>query len=265
VQDAVMTSVLGRTRGPSDGAYARLGAVLGLRVGAVDGIEELPWVEESQETGGRTLADVLPPGVRGGRVALERPAVAVLVVVAALAVLLAGWFAWQARAEPAAAPPAVRVPGVAVGAGPASASAPPATVLVVDVAGRVRHPGLVRLRVGSRVADALAAAGGALPGVDLATVNLARQLADGEQILVGVPGAVVGAASSGGGSAGGTVDLNTATVDQLDVLPGVGPVLAQRIVDWRTAHGRFTSVDQLGQVGGIGPKKLGDITPHVRV
>jgi competence protein ComEA len=138
--------------------------------------------------------------------------------------------------------------------------------MVVDVAGRVRRPGLVRLPPGSRVADAVAAAGGALPGVDLSTLNLARVLVDGEQVLVGIPGtSTPGGAQPGVGGGAGTIDLNTATVDQLDSLPGVGPVLAQRIVDWRTAHGRFTSVDQLGQVGGIGPKKFGDIKPHVTV
>src|SRR5207249_7940121 len=114
--------------------------------------------------------------------------------------------------------------------------------------------------------DALAAAGGVVPGVDLSTLNLARQLSDGEQVLVGLPGVVVGGGAGAVGGAGASpVDLNTATVDQLDGLPGVGPVLAQRIVDWRTAHGRFSSVDDLSQVGGIGPKKLGDIRPHVRV
>jgi len=261
-----MPTPLGHVRGPSDGVSARLGTILGLRIGTADGVEGPPGMREVQDKGGRTLADVLPPGVRGGRVALERPAVAVLGVLSVLAVLLAAWFAWQARAEPAASPPTVRVPGVAVGGSATSTSSSASALLVVDVAGRVRHPGLVRLPAGSRVADALAAVGGALPGVDLATVNLARQLVDGEQVLVGLPGAVVGAASSAGdGPAGAVVDLNAATVEQLDVLPGVGPVLAQRIVDWRTTHGRFASVDELGRVGGIGPKKLGDIRPHVRV
>jgi competence protein ComEA len=238
-------SVPGRGRGQSAEAYARLDAVLGRPL---------------------TVADMLPPAVRGGRFRLDRGAVAALFVVAVAAVALAGWYGWQARAGPAPSPPAVRAVGTEIApSGSASPSAQASALLVVDVAGRVRRPGLVRLPAGSRVADALVAAGGALPGVDLSLLNLARQLADGEQVLVGVAGAPdAGGTASAGASTDG-VDLNTATVGQLDGLPGVGPVLAQRIVDWRTSHGRFTSVDELGQVGGIGPKKLGDIRPHVRV
>ena len=249
-EDGAVPSVLGRGRGQPADAQARLDTVLGRPL---------------------TLGDVLPPAVHGARLRLDRPAVAALAAVAAVAVLVAAWFAWQSRAQSAPSPPAVDVPGTVVGPGPAAASStqasPSATsaLLVVDVAGRVRHPGLVRLPAGSRVADAIAAAGGALPGVDLATLNLARQLADGEQVLVGVPGVTAGGGPSGAGQSAGPIDLNSATVDQLDALPGVGPVLAQHIVDWRTAHGRFTDVDQLSQVGGIGPKKLGDIRPHVRV
>jgi competence protein ComEA len=244
-QDASVPSLLGRGRGRSEQAYARLDALLGPR----------------------TVGDLLPPAVRAGRVGLDRPAAVVLLALAALGVAVAGWFAWQARAEPAIAVPSTQASGSAVGpAATATGTAQPQSLLVVDVAGRVRHPGLVRLPAGARVADALAAAGGTLPGVDLSTLNLARQLADGEQVLVGVAAAALPAGGTGpAGASGAPVDLNSATVDQLDGLPGVGPVLAQRIVDWRTAHGRFSSVDQLSQVGGIGAKKLADITPHVRV
>ena len=137
----------------------------------------------------------------------------------------------------------------------------------MDVVGRVRHPGLVRLPAGSRVDDAVRAAGGAVPGTDLSGLNLARVLVDGEQIAVGISPRVPPASGAGGPSSGGTglINLNSATAEQLDVLPGIGPVLAQRILDWRTQHGRFTSVDQLRQVSGIGAAKYADIRALVTV
>jgi competence protein ComEA len=226
----------------------------------------------------------LPETVRGGRIALDRRSVAALVCVALLGVLVAGFFAWRGSSTEG---PAGRTSLIRTGAAASSpyatgavpSAGPSATVapLVVDVAGRVRRPGLVRLPAGSRVADALLAAGGVLPGVDLATINLARPVVDGEQILVGVG---VGGGSGGGGSGGsggvgagpggasgssGPLDLNAATLAQLEALPGVGPVLAQRILDWRLAHGRFSAVGELREVGGIGAKKFADIEPKVRV
>ena len=143
--------------------------------------------------------------------------------------------------------------------------------MVVDVVGKVRHPGVYRLRGGARVGDALRAAGGPLPAVDLSSLNRARKLSDGEQIAVGVTGAPAAGPSMPAGAAPGSasgsapVDLNTASLEQLDGLPGVGPVLAQRIVDWRTAHGQFASVDQLREVSGIGPSKFDDIRGLVTV
>jgi competence protein ComEA len=122
---------------------------------------------------------------------------------------------------------------------------------------------LTRPPLGSRVGDALRAAGGALPGVDLSSLNLARKLVDGEQVLVGVvppPGAVAGAPAGGG-----LVNLNSATAEQLESLPGVGPVLAQRIVDWRQTHGGFRSVEQLREVSGIGAAKYADLKSKVTV
>jgi competence protein ComEA len=124
------------------------------------------------------------------------------------------------------------------------------------------------------VADAVAAAGGASSGAAPARINLARPLTDGEQVIVPGPDDPVPAADSGSGAAGSgaggsaaaqVVDLNTATPAQLDGLPGVGPVLAGRIVQWRTAHGRFTKVDQLGEVSGIGDTLLSKLRPLVRV
>jgi competence protein ComEA len=153
--------------------------------------------------------------------------------------------------------------GAAAGSGP-GASAP--DVVVVQVVGQVRRPGLVTLPRGSRVADAVAAAGGLVRGGSSGGLNLARALADGEQVVVSPDAvAVTGPSSSDGGAASAVVDLNAATASDLDTLPGVGPVMAGRILDWRTAHGRFTSVDQLREVSGIGARTFERLKPHVRV
>ncbi|MFJ1552300.1 helix-hairpin-helix domain-containing protein [Streptomyces mirabilis] len=157
-------------------------------------------------------------------------------------------------------------PGGAAGAppSPAGSTGSAGTAIVVDVSGKVRSPGLQRLPAGSRVEDALRAAGGVRPGANTEGLNRARLLVDGEQVLVGVPVGVTGPVMGGGSSATGIggsvsgaapaapVSLNTATVDQLDTLPGVGPVLAQHIIDYRTRHGGFRSVDELREVNGIG-------------
>jgi competence protein ComEA len=155
---------------------------------------------------------------------------------------------------------------------PSNGTAPNQTQVVVHVAGKVRRPGLIKAPAGSRVADVLALAGGPLRGVDLTTLNLARQVTDGEQIIVGqsppTPPANAPPAtpSTGGGPSALTpVNLNTATLDQLDALPGVGPVLAQRILDYRTQNGPFTTIDQLQEVPGVGPKKFDSLKPHVRL
>ena len=142
----------------------------------------------------------------------------------------------------------------------------------MHVVGQVRKPGVLRLTVGARVIDALEAAGGPTRDADLARVNLARVLVDGEQLQVpapGDPGPVVGgsAGAPGSGSPASTgatlVSLNTADVAALDTLPGVGPVIAQRIVDWRTQHGRFTTVDELAEVSGIGERLVAQLRPLV--
>jgi competence protein ComEA len=129
--------------------------------------------------------------------------------------------------------------------------------LYVHVVGGVRRPGLYRLPPGSRVADALARAGGTTRRAQTEAVNLAAPVADGEQIVVPRRGAVAPAVN--GGSATGPVHLNTATLEQLDALPGIGPVTAQKILDYRKAHGSFGSVDELDAVSGIGPARLGEL------
>jgi len=187
-------------------------------------------------------------------------------LVAALAAVVAAVGVWRDRPvpEPAPALPLVTAAAARV------PSAPPgeAHEVVISVVGRVARPGLIRLADGTRVADALAAVGGALPGTDLMGLNIARRLSDGEQLLVGVappPGQPVDSPASGTAGRSGPIDLNAATLEQLDGLPGVGTVTAQRIVDWRTAHGHFTSVDQLREVSGIGQARLNQLKKLVRV
>lgn len=146
---------------------------------------------------------------------------------------------------------------------PIRAAAKPAAakLLVVDVTGAVRRPGLYRLRSGSRIDDAIAAAGGATAKGQLAAVNLAAPVADGEQVVVparGAAGTAV-APSAAGSSPSAPLDLNTATAEQLDALPGIGPVTAQKILDYRTAHGPFHSVAELEGVPGIGPGRLAQL------
>lgn len=159
-------------------------------------------------------------------------------------------------------PPALPAASVSEVRDPTGTTAPGGSgSIVISVVGRVASPGLVTLPDGARVADALEAAGGPAPGTNLGGLNLARRLGDGEQIYVGVP-APPGAepppqAAPGGGQPGAArVDLNSASLAALDTLPGVGPVTAQRILDWRTQHGRFASVDQLREIEGIGPTRF---------
>ncbi|WP_406105430.1 helix-hairpin-helix domain-containing protein [Micromonospora globbae] len=225
-----------------------------------------------ESSGGHRLPGpgAFDPGRRGVRV---------LAAVAALVVLGAGFWAWRSRprAEPVpdTAAPAVGT-AVPVAEDVAGSGASPAGELVVAVAGKVRRPGLVRLPAGARLADAVEAAGGALPGVDVALLNPARRVADGELILVGVtappaaagqvPPAPGGApAPTGIPGAGGKLNLNTATLAQLDALPGVGPVLAQRILTHREQHGGFRSVGDLRQVDGIGDARYEQLKDLVTV
>ncbi len=204
---------------------------------------------------------------------------ALLVVAAAFAVQ----HFWTGRTQPVRPPEIVRAaapfeeekgepsrdPGGPTAGGTAAAE------IVVDVSGKVREPGIQRLPAGSRVVDALRAAGGVRPGTNTDGLNRARFLVDGEQVIVGGPvagaGPVSGGTAVGGpvGSAAGAapaapVALNTATVEQLDTLPGVGPVLAQHIIDYRTQHGGFRSVDELREVNGIGDRRFADLRDLVR-
>ncbi|MFE4643094.1 helix-hairpin-helix domain-containing protein, partial [Streptomyces sp. NPDC056730] len=213
------------------------------------------------------------------RCGLEPRTLAALAVVLVVGVILAGHHFWSGRPGTVRAPEnagaAAVIPEVPPETLPAPAPAPvsspsPSARVVVDVSGKVRRPGVLRLAAGSRVADALRAAGGAKPGADLTGLNRARVLMDGEQVLVGgpaPPASGVGAGAAAGGGAGavaGPVSLNAATPEQLDTLPGVGPVLAQHIIDYRGKHGGFRSVDELREVNGIGERRFADLQSLVR-
>ncbi|MCW2684752.1 MAG: Competence protein ComEA-like protein with helix-hairpin-helix repeat region, partial [Blastococcus sp.] len=186
------------------------------------------------------------------------------------ALVLVGW-TWLSRPHVEPAPNGTPVPVSttpelpALPVGEASETSP---TVVVSVVGLVARPGLVTLPTGARVAEAIEAAGGLLADADPASVNLAAVVSDGEQVAVGTPGSAGSAGSAGSGdtgSPGGLVDLNTAGVAELDALPGIGPVLAQRIVDHRSREGAFRSVDQLDDVPGIGPAIAAELAELVRV
>ncbi|WP_078490726.1 helix-hairpin-helix domain-containing protein [Streptomyces scopuliridis] len=203
------------------------------------------------------------------RCGLEPRTLAALAVVLVVGVILAGHHFWSGRPGTVKAPENVGAEAVIPKAPPETLPSPtPSDRVVVDVSGKVRRPGVLRLPAGSRVADALHAAGGAKPGADLTGLNRARVLMDGEQVLVGgpaPPGAGVGTgAANGAPAAAGPVSLNAATPEQLDTLPGVGPVLAQHIIDYRGRHGGFRSVDELREVNGIGERRFADLQSLVR-
>jgi competence protein ComEA len=178
-------------------------------------------------------------------------------VLAALILVLAGLVVAVRLMEPPALESSTELPAPAVtstadaGAGVGRDDGP----VLVHVAGAVRRPGVYRLRAGSRVRDAVRAAGGARPRALLAAVNLAARLADGEQVLLPGPG-VAPVAPGAAAAAGAIVHLNSATAEQLDALDGIGPALAERIAAYRTEHGGFRSVDELADVQGIGPARL---------
>ncbi|MFI0423898.1 helix-hairpin-helix domain-containing protein [Spongiactinospora sp. 9N601] len=228
----------------------------------------------------RPLRETLRSTIAANEVALklDSPKARLLLLLGVVAALAGGLHLWRSQpvAEPLPPPPTGAVRPVALPSSPVSRS-PAAAEVTVHVAGKVRKPGVFTLPEGSRVEDAVAAAGGPKRGVSTDSINLARRLVDGEQIAVGgppvaqahaqVPASASDAPGSPGapGPPGALIDLNTATVEQLDVLPGVGEVLARRIVDYRTTNGGFRTVDQLQEVSGIGDSKFADIKDKVRV
>ena len=256
-----MSSATGSHRArPPDDATRRLDRLLAPR-GPADGIR------------------ATPSSLRRARWSVPASAVVALFVVASVVGV-------AAAVRTAEATPGIPVPArttttaeATVGPAPSPSTAPgggsrPAAgdatgEVVVHVVGAVGAPGLVALPGGSRVADALEAVGGAAADADLTRVNLARLLVDGEQVVVPRPGDPLPAAAPPGAGAaagpGALLDLNTATLDQLDDLPGIGPVLAQRVLDWRSEHGAFTSVAELAEVSGIGDAVLADLEPLVTV
>ena len=225
-----------------------------------------------------TRLSVPPTHLRLGLVHL-----AVVAVVVALGLAVTSWWVVRSEPVPVSAPLPATAPEPASGSSPVGslvdlpsagsdegAPADEGSVVVVDVAGRVRRPGVLELPVGSRVVDAIEAAGGARGGVDLSGLNLARGLVDGEQVLVGPGAAAVGVPGAAGapaapGAPAALVDLNTADQALLESLPEVGPVTAQAILAWREEHGGFTAVQELLEVDGIGPATLETLAPLVTV
>lgn len=296
-----------RTELPAERLQRRLGAVPDIDSHAAsahldpephDPTDDGPDHDEPRDDPNSLLPRWLPDTSRGqgwaDRIRADpgRAGAVALAVIASLAVLVTVFTLIRDRTEPvmsAKLPPVEPVsptnPRSSASPGSPDRSGLP---VVVSVVGLVHTPGLVTLAPGARIADALQAAGGAVDGADTVGLNMARQLGDGEQIVVGlappsgqprVLGSSVGAGTPGPAGTSGTattgpktapktaevLDLNTATVEQLDALPGIGPVTAAAIVAWRQRNGRFTSVDQLADVDGIGPARLDKLRNLVRV
>jgi competence protein ComEA len=208
-----------------------------------------------------------PPSWRERLDLLARPpkATPAQITVAAVGVVALAVVAWLVLREPPGPPPEEALPR----AHPAAATSITSADVVVHAAGAVRSPGLYHLPVGARVDDLLRAAGGATTDADLDRINLAAPLTDGSRVYVPRVGEAAPPVASGGSgadaSSSGPLDLNTATLEQLDALPGVGPATAKAIIDARSKRGRFTSVDDLLSVRGIGPAKLEAIRDLVSV
>jgi competence protein ComEA len=270
----------------------------GRGAGPATSVARLPGRHASRRRSGAAWSDVVPDGLRG-RVAFGSGQVAVVAILVAVGLALTCWWLVRSGGHTLPAPTALETPqdpradltapvepagssgGGGLTATSSSGTAAPAKI-VVDVTGKVRHPGIAVLRSGARIVDALRAVGGARPGVDLAGLNLAQVLTDGELVVVGGPapaaagsaadtaaGAAAGTTSgSAGGSAAGAgvpVDINTADETTLESLPEVGPVTAAAIIAWRGQHGGFTSVNQLLDVDGIGDATLAKLAPLVTI
>lgn len=219
------------------------------------------WVPAGPESTGGTESADLPleagtPRSLGRRFAV--PAVLVAVLAAGFTAVVLG----NGRPDPERAPPLPLAGRQEVVTASPSGGVRSAAPLVISVVGKVRNQGLVTVPAGARVAEALEAAGGARSGTDLSTLNLARKVIDGEQINVGAPAA---AAESESGAAPVKIDLNAATREQLESLPGVGEVTAQRILDWRARNGGFTAIEQLREIEGIGERRLASLREQVTV
>ncbi|WP_240197598.1 ComEA family DNA-binding protein [Nonomuraea lactucae] len=203
-----------------------------------------------------------------------RPGLRAILALAALAIVVAGIFVWRTQPTPEPLPAPSPIPHQPAPPTQSPPAPSPTANVTVHVTGKVRKPGIYTLPMGARVADAVTAAGGPRQPTATSSVNLARRLIDGEQIVVGAPSGTPAGTGSGTAAqapipandpATTVLDLNAATPEQLEQLPGVGEVLAARIAEFRTTNGGFTSVDQLQQVSGIGPRKYAEIRGRVRV
>lgn len=233
----------------------------------------------TDETSVGTRFPLLPERWQGTRVRLHKLGAVALTIVALTAAgvgLFAMWWDSPTIHAVPELPAAVGIPNTETAQMAPSVSEAPSMGVVVSVVGLVHNPGLVTLPAGSRVADALNAVGGVRENADTLTLNLAQKLADGDQVVVGGVGDTqepktsstasgLGSVPSAASSGGGLLNLNTATEIELDALPGVGPVTARAIVGWRTSNGKFTDVEQLGEVDGIGPARLDKLRVLVTV
>ncbi|MFI6812249.1 helix-hairpin-helix domain-containing protein [Nonomuraea sp. NPDC050328] len=199
------------------------------------------------------------------QLAPARPQTRALILLGVVAAVIAAFWLWRAQPLPEPLPVPTPNPAPSTQQQHPRTTPTPTAELIVHVTGKVRRPGVYTLPAGSRVTDALQSAGGPRPGADTSTVNLARRLTDGEQIAIGTPAAPNTPPPAAAPATTALVNINTATPDQLEQLPGVGEVLAQRIITFRDTHGGFQSVDQLREVSGIGPRTYAELKDKVQI